>query len=460
MDLALVQNDVEMMDCVYQKPDTLTDTRFHYCPGCGHGVVHRVLMEAIDELHIQDQTIGVAPVGCSVFAYHYMNIDMQQAAHGRASAVATGIKRILPDKYVFSYQGDGDLAAIGTAETIHTCNRGENILMVFINNAIYGMTGGQMAPTTLLGMKTSTSPIGRTVETAGYPLKISDIVAMLPGVYYVSRHSVHTPNAVRQLKKAITKSFQYQKEKKGTCFIEVVSNCPSGWKMTPLQANKWMEENMFSVYPPGELKNEKGKGIMTHELLIAGFGGQGVLSMGMTLAYAGMIEKKEISWMPSYGPEMRGGTANCIVIVSDKQISSPIVTTFDTVIALNQPSLDKFEKAVKPGGTLVYDSTNIIVPPTRADITIFPIPASDEAVKMNNTRIMNMIVLGSFIAQTEVVSIESVMKALHSVLPERSIESVMKALHSVLPERHHHLLPLNEQALRRGMELTAGVEVA
>jgi 2-oxoglutarate ferredoxin oxidoreductase subunit beta len=214
-------------------------------------------MEAIDELHIQDQTIGVAPVGCSVFAYHYMNVDMQEAAHGRASAVATGIKRMHPDKYVFSYQGDGDLAAIGTAETIHTANRGENILVVFVNNAIYGMTGGQMAPTTLLGMKTTTSPIGRTIETAGFPLKISDMVAMLPGVYYVSRHSVHTPNAVRQLKKSITKSFQYQKEKKGTCFIEVVSNCPSGWKMTPLQANKWMEENMFPMYPPGELKAPK-----------------------------------------------------------------------------------------------------------------------------------------------------------------------------------------------------------
>lgn len=257
MDSALVQKDVEMMDCVYEKPGTLTDTRFHYCPGCGHGVVHRVLMEAIDELHIQDQTIGVAPVGCSVFAYHYMNIDMQEAAHGRASAVATGIKRMHPDKFVFSYQGDGDLAAIGTAETIHTANRGENILVVFVNNAIYGMTGGQMAPTTLLGMKTTTSPIGRTVDTAGFPLKISDMITMLPGVYYVSRHSVHTPNAVRQLKKAITKSFQFQKEKKGTCFIEVVSNCPSGWKMTPLQANKWMEENMFPMYPPGELKAPK-----------------------------------------------------------------------------------------------------------------------------------------------------------------------------------------------------------
>jgi len=248
---------VDSMDLVYEKPKTLTDTRFHYCPGCGHGVVHRVLMEVVDELGVQENTIGVAPVGCSVFAYNYLNIDMQEAAHGRASAVATAIKRVLPTKYVFAYQGDGDLAAIGTAETIHTANRGENILVVFINNAIYGMTGGQMAPTTLLGMKTSTSPLGRTVETAGYPLKIADLIAMLPGAYYVTRHSVHTPNAVRQLKKAITKSFQFQKEGKGTCFIEVVSNCPSGWKMTPLQANTWLAENMFKLFPPGELKAPK-----------------------------------------------------------------------------------------------------------------------------------------------------------------------------------------------------------
>ena len=181
---------------------------------------------------------------------------------------------------------------------------------------------------------------------------------------------------------------------------------------------------------------------MTHELLIAGFGGQGVLSMGMTLAYAGMTEKKEISWMPSYGPEMRGGTANCIVIVSDKPISSPIITAFDTVIALNQPSLDKFEKAVKPGGKLIYDSTNIITPPTRTDIDSLPVPASEEAVKMNNTKIMNMIVLGSFIEGTNVVG----------------IDSVMQALKEVLPERHHHLLPLNERALRRGTELFAKVD--
>jgi len=214
---------LENLECVYERPDTLTDTRLHYCPGCGHGVVHRVLMEVVEELGIAQDTIGVAPVGCSVFAY----------------------------------QGDGDLAAIGTAETIHTCNRGENILMLFINNAIYGMTGGQMAPTTLLGMKTSTSPVGRDVPTAGFPLKITDMVALLPGVHYAARHAVHTPNAVRALKKAITKSFQYQKEKKGTCFIEVVSNCPSGWKMNPVQANAWLVENMLPMYPLGDLKAPK-----------------------------------------------------------------------------------------------------------------------------------------------------------------------------------------------------------
>ncbi len=252
-----VQEITEQMECVYARPDTLTDTRLHYCPGCAHGVVHRVLMEVIKEMGIQDKTVGVAPVGCSVFAYNYLDVDMQEAAHGRASAVAAAIKRILPDRYVFSYQGDGDLAAIGTAETIHTANRGENILVVFINNAIYGMTGGQMAPTTLLGMKTSTTPTGRSVETAGFPLKIADIVAMLPGAYYVTRNSVHTPAAVRFLKKAIQKSFQYQKEGKGLCFVEVVSNCPSGWKMTPIEANHWLEKNMFPLYPPGELKAPK-----------------------------------------------------------------------------------------------------------------------------------------------------------------------------------------------------------
>ncbi|HTY38720.1 MAG TPA: thiamine pyrophosphate-dependent enzyme [Bacteroidota bacterium] len=251
MDLPPITNGFEL---VYKKPLTLTETPMHYCPGCGHGVVHRILMEVIDEMGIQDKTIGVAPVGCSVFAYDYMNIDVQEAAHGRASAVATGIKRVLPDRFVFSYQGDGDLAAIGTAETIHTVNRGENILMVFINNAVYGMTGGQMAPTTLLGMKTTTSPFGREPKLAGHPLKITNLLAQLPGAFYVTRQAVHTAATVRKLKKAVAASFEYQKLNKGTCFIEVISNCPSGWKMTPTESNKWLEEHMFPMYPLGDLK--------------------------------------------------------------------------------------------------------------------------------------------------------------------------------------------------------------
>ncbi|HZW40560.1 MAG TPA: thiamine pyrophosphate-dependent enzyme [Ignavibacteriaceae bacterium] len=252
-----IENNIDGLELVYKRPETLTDTPFHYCPGCGHSVAHRVLMEVVEELGIQDKTIGIAPVGCSVFAYHYMDVDMQEAAHGRASAVATGVKRVRPDKYVFSYQGDGDLAAIGTAETIHTVNRGENILMVFINNGIYGMTGGQMAPTSLVGMKTSTSPYGRDAANVGYPLKITELIAQLPGAYYVTRQSVHTSGAVRKLKKAIKASFEYQKLNKGTCFIEVVSNCPSGWKMTPKETIDYIEQQMFPMYPLGDIKVPK-----------------------------------------------------------------------------------------------------------------------------------------------------------------------------------------------------------
>ncbi len=245
---------IKKENLVYQKTKLLTDDVMHYCPGCGHGTTHRLIAEIIEEMGIQSETIGVAPVGCSVLMYNYMNIDMQEAAHGRAPAVATGIKRLLPEKYVFTYQGDGDLAAIGTAETIHACNRGENITMIFINNGIYGMTGGQMAPTTLVGMKSSTTPYGREVSQMGNPLKMTDIIVNLPGTYFVSRQSVHTPGNVRKTKKAIKKAFEYQALNKGTCFVEVVSNCPSGWKMTPLESNKWLAENMLPFYPLGDLK--------------------------------------------------------------------------------------------------------------------------------------------------------------------------------------------------------------
>ncbi len=241
---------------IYRKPSVLTDAVMHYCPGCSHGVVHKLLGEVLVELGIQDQTIGIAPVGCGVFIYNYLDIDWQEAAHGRAPALATAIKRLRPDRYVFTYQGDGDLAAIGTAETIHACNRGENIVIIFINNGIYGMTGGQMAPTTLLGMKTSTSPKGRDAKMEGYPLKITDLLAQLPGTCYVTRQAVHTPVSVRRAKRAIVKAFENQKAGKGTSVVEIVSTCNSGWKMTPVKANEWMEENMFPMYPLGDLKDE------------------------------------------------------------------------------------------------------------------------------------------------------------------------------------------------------------
>jgi len=245
---------VQPENLVYKRTELLTEKALSYCPGCGHGTAHRIIMEVIEEMDIQSKTIGIAPVGCSVLAYEFMNIDMQQAAHGRAPALATAVKRLNPDKFVFTYQGDGDLAAIGTAETIHACNRGENITVIFINNGIYGMTGGQMAPTTLPGMKSSTSPYGRDVKLMGNPLKITELVAQLPGTIYVTRQAVHTPVAVRKAKKAMRKAFENQKLNKGLSFVEIVSNCNSGWKMTPNQSNEWMVENMFPFYPLGDIK--------------------------------------------------------------------------------------------------------------------------------------------------------------------------------------------------------------
>ena len=239
---------------VFCKTKLMTDTTLSYCPGCGHGTAHNLTMEVIDELGISEDTIGVAPVGCSVLAYDFMNIDITQAAHGRAPAVATAIARTWPEKYVFTYQGDGDLAAIGTGETIHACNRGENIVIIFVNNGIYGMTGGQMAPTTLEGMRSSTSPYGREIETMGAPLKMTELIANLPGVYYVTRQAVHTHKHVRKAKKAIKKAFENTRLKKGLSFIEIVSNCNSGWKMTPIESNVWMEDNMFPYFPLGDIK--------------------------------------------------------------------------------------------------------------------------------------------------------------------------------------------------------------
>lgn len=241
---------------VYKKPELMNDNAMHYCPGCSHGVVHKLIAEVIQEMGMEDKAIGISPVGCAVFIYNYLDIDWQEAAHGRAPALATAIKRLWPARLVFTYQGDGDLACIGTAETIHALNRGDNITIIFINNGIYGMTGGQMAPTTLLGMKTATCPEGRNPEIHGYPIKITEVAAQLEGTAYVTRQAVHTVAAIRKAKKAIRKAFENSMEGKGSNLVEIVSTCNAGWKMTPADANTWMEENMFPFYPLGDIKDK------------------------------------------------------------------------------------------------------------------------------------------------------------------------------------------------------------
>ncbi len=241
---------------VFEKPKTLTDAPLHYCPGCTHGIIHRLVAEVIDELGIEGRTIGVAPVGCSVMAYDYFTCDFIQAPHGRAPAVATGVKRADPENnVVFTYQGDGDLAAIGTAETVHAAARRENITVIFVNNAIYGMTGGQMAPTTLPGQVTQTSPYGRDVETVGYPVKVCELLQNVDGAAYLERVSVNNPTNVRKAKAAIKKAFQNQLDGKGFSLVEVVSTCPTNWGMTPAKALEWLEENMLPYYPLGVYKD-------------------------------------------------------------------------------------------------------------------------------------------------------------------------------------------------------------
>ncbi len=247
------------MSYIFKKTSGLTDVPLHYCPGCTHGIIHRLVAESLEELDVLGKAVGVAPVGCSVMAYDYFSCDMVEAPHGRAPAVATGLKRALPDNVIFTYQGDGDLAAIGTAETVHSATRGENITVIFINNAIYGMTGGQMAPTTLPGQVTQTTPYGRDVNYAGYPVRVCEMLSTLDGVCYAERVSVHDTKNIMNAKACIKKAFQNQIDKKGFSIVEVLSTCPTNWGLTPQDAFKWLKENMIPYYPLGNYK-DKAKG--------------------------------------------------------------------------------------------------------------------------------------------------------------------------------------------------------
>ncbi|MBM4349560.1 MAG: 2-oxoglutarate oxidoreductase [Deltaproteobacteria bacterium] len=246
------------MKKIFSRPKSLKATPFHYCPGCGHSIIHRLIGEVIDEMNLQEKIIGVPPAGCAVLAYNYFDIDMGEASHGRAAAVATGLKRAVPDRVVFTYQGDGDMAAIGTAESIHAAARGENITTIFVNNGVYGMTGGQMAPTTILGQNTTTSPRGRKEKVEGFPINLSEMLAIAPGSSYIERTAVNTPANILKTKKAIAKAFRLQIQGYGFTLVEVLSACPTNWKMDPLKASKWIDEVMASHFPLGVLKDTPG----------------------------------------------------------------------------------------------------------------------------------------------------------------------------------------------------------
>jgi 2-oxoisovalerate ferredoxin oxidoreductase beta subunit len=451
----------------------------HYCPGCGHGVLHKLIAEAIDDLGIQDQTILVSPVGCSVFAYHYLDVGNVQAAHGRAPAVATGIKRSRPESLVISYQGDGDLASIGIAEILHAANRGENITVFFVNNAIYGMTGGQMAPTTLLGQKTATTPMGRDVRLEGYPLRICELLSSLAGVAYLERVALAGPRHHMKARQAVRKALRCQMEGRGFSLVEVLAACPAGWKLKPAQAWRWIEEQMIPAFPLGIFKEttQPNWTPMSHfkpvnaaevialldlpsqgapdmlpvglealepkdeRIKIAGFGGQGVLSLGVILATAAMKEGFHASWLPSYGPEMRGGAAHCHVILADKEIGTPLVDFPNVLIAMNGPSLSVFESQVRTGGLIVYDSSLVKDPSRCPRKEWLGVPASEIAQQLGEPKVANLVALGALLARTSLLGRDSIHGAIDEVVSQDSLRL------------------LNRKALERGEQLEGGLSL-
>jgi 2-oxoisovalerate ferredoxin oxidoreductase beta subunit len=451
----------------YEKYERKTELQHqtHYCPGCGHGVVHKLIAEAIADMGLQDRTVFVSPVGCSVFAYYYFDTGNVQAAHGRASAVATAVKRANPESLVICYQGDGDLAAIGTAEIIHAANRGEKISVFFVNNAIYGMTGGQMAPTTLVGQESSTSPWGRRPSNEGYPLHMAELLSTLQAPVYVERVALNDNKNIMKARKAVRKALQLQRDGAGFTFVELLSPCPTIWKMTPQESRKWIEEKMLVVFPLGvyrdrklepaddavpqvtvsqlfgleELQKETKEVAADAEphpdlrVNIAGFGGQGVLLLGQILAEMGMRAGREVSWLPSYGPEMRSGSAHCYVCLSNERVGSPLVDHPDVLIAMNEISLHKFAKQVGPHGAVFYNGSKLppALPPQQA--MIYGIPAAEIADQLGTTKATNMVMLGALLELTH-------------TLPKESAFAVLEA-----KVRNQKLLAIDYQAIDAGM---------
>ncbi|HYL84889.1 MAG TPA: 2-oxoacid:acceptor oxidoreductase family protein [Candidatus Angelobacter sp.] len=435
----------------------------HYCPGCGHGVVHKLIAEAIEDLGLQDKTVLVSPVGCSVFAYYYFDVGNVQVAHGRAPAAATGIKRACPDKIVISYQGDGDLAAIGTAEILHAANRGEKITVFFVNNAIYGMTGGQMAPTTLVGQKTTTTPWGRRPSNEGNPIHVAELLTALDAPAYIERVALSDNKNIMKARRAIRKALENQRDGIGFSFVEILSPCPTIWGMEAVAARKWVAEKMIPVFPLQVFRDRKPEfapetpvpqrsatevvGLETEEaakpeketrfthdfnrvtIKVAGFGGQGVLLLGQLLAEAGMREGLEVSWLPSYGPEMRSGSAHCHVCLSKERIGSPLISHPDVLIAMNEISLRKFAGTVRQGGLILYNGSSIPTDLGPLEAKAICLPASSIADKLGSSKVTNMVLLGALLQEAQCLDPATALAAIEAKTGKTTLlEANRKAL--------------------------------
>ena len=450
----------------------------HYCPGCGHGLAHKFLAESIDELGVQDRTVAVSPVGCSVFLYYYFDVGNTQAAHGRAPAVAVGHKLANPDSIVISYQGDGDLASIGLAEIVSTAQSGIPITVIFVNNAIYGMTGGQMAPTTLMGQKTSTSPAGRTAAM-GQPIKMAELIAQLDGPIYVERVALYDAKQRTRAKKAIRKALQLQVENRGFAFVEVLAECPTHLGTTPEEAERWVREQMVPVFPLG-VKKDMTTGTTVEPLAelplptfdadrvleviggstesmprfaqglkllhgdvalkLAGAGGDGAQTAAMLITRAGINEGFDATHIPSYGPESRGGTSYADVHIAEDEVLSPASPSPHVLVAFNAPSLAKFGPKVKRGGVILYDSSVIKdVPPLPEGVKTYGAPFTEIAADLGKVVVKNVVALGALQAATGLFPEETFLTAIRQALKDKCA-----------------MIPLNEEAFRWGVRAVMG----
>ena len=419
-----IKKSVGFYDTFDRSGSATRDT--HYCAGCGHGLLHKLICEALVDLGIQDRTVIVNPIGCAVFGYYYWDTGNVGAAHGRAQAVATAMNRTLPGRVVISYQGDGDLGAIGFNSTFQAASRGEHFATFFVNNAIYGMTGGQLAPTTLLGQKTATSPAGRRAEHEGYPLHVCEVLNQLKAPVYIARCSLADTKRIMQAKQAVRKALEIQRDGKGYAFVEFLSPCPTNMRLNAVQSARFVIEQMEAEYPLGCLRDDSAEAtprpapapapapsvffrdlategtaqpdphFVEKRMKVAGFGGQGILSLGIAVAEAGRFAGQHSSWFPSYGPEQRGGSASCTVVVSGQQIGSPDATTPDVLVCMNRPAFERFAPTVRKGGLLICDAMAGVGPGEAPEgVRMVTIPASELAEQLGVPRAANTVMLAA-----------------------------------------------------------------